>query len=236
MISSIYDTFTEKVPAHISAAIKQIIEKYVVAHKCSKIFFRADDIAVPSNNYTRMMDLFLYHKTALCLAVVPTWMTQERWGAMSEYVDACGQLLCWHLHGYQHKNYESDGKKQEFGPSRSSNQLFLDLNRGHQRLTDLLGEHFTPVFTPPWNRCSLKTMALIKQLGFWGVSRSYGAKPLPPEGVKDFVVHVDLHTRKDRTAQQGWQNILNEFEQGLQSEACGIMIHHTRMNDQSFIF
>jgi hypothetical protein len=98
-----------------------------------------------------------------------------------------------------------------------------------------MGENLTPVFTPPWNRCSLETLTLLKKMGFKGISRSRGSLPLPPQGLKDLPVHVDLHTRKERHAKQGWQTLLTEFSNGMKSDACGIMIHHMRMNHQAFI-
>jgi hypothetical protein len=145
-------------------------------------------------------------------------------------------LFCWHMHGYRHMNHETEGKKQEFGPARSSMALFNDLSRGHLRLQSILGKDLTPVFTPPWNRCSLETMKHLKNMGFKGISRSQGSLPAPPRGLKDFPVHVDLHTRKEKQAEQGWQNLLKEIEKGMESPAWGIMIHHMRMNGPAFIF
>ncbi|MCP4671893.1 MAG: polysaccharide deacetylase, partial [Desulfobacula sp.] len=58
---------------------------------------------------------------------------------------------------------------------------------------------------------------------------------LPPEGFKDFPIHVDLHTRKEQDAKQGWQNLFKEFDKALGFKTCGIMIHHMRMNSQAFI-
>ena len=79
-------------------------------------------------------------------------------------------------------------------------------------------------------------MQILQTLGIQGVSRSYGVKPLPPTGFKDFPIHVDLHTRKEKDAQQGWQNLLKEFDKAVKFKTCGIMIHHMRMNNQAFVF
>ena len=183
-----------------------------------------------------MMELFLKYKTPLCLAVVPSWITSQRWKTMDVFSKKGEGLFCWHMHGYRHINHENKGKKFEFGQSRLSQELFNDLSKGQARLQSIMGDILTPIFTPPWNRCSLKTMLILQELGFRGISRSHGSKPLPPDGFNDFPVHVDLHTRKDKHAKQGWQNLLKEFDRGLEYKACGIMIHHMRMNNQAFIF
>ena len=60
--------------------------------------------------------------------------------------------------------------------------------------------------------------------------------PNPPDGLEEFPVHVDLHTRKEKISEQGWQQLFKEITKGMQFSACGIMIHHMRMNEQAFIF
>jgi hypothetical protein len=47
---------------------------------------------------------------------------------------------------------------------------------------------------------------------------------------------VDLHTRKETDAWQGWKTLLEEVDTGLASGLCGFMIHHTRMNEPAFLF
>jgi hypothetical protein len=46
---------------------------------------------------------------------------------------------------------------------------------------------------------------------------------------------VDLHTRKETSAEEGRQKLLEEFRTGLASPVCGIMLHHMCMNDQAFL-
>ncbi|MCD4720346.1 MAG: polysaccharide deacetylase family protein [Desulfobacula sp.] len=236
MISSIYQSSDTVLTPMIRQSLASCIEDGLVLNNRPKFFFRADDIGVPSKNYSRMMALFLKYEIPLCLAVVPTWLTRKRWEAMNDFVKKGQNLFCWHMHGYRHMNYEVQGKKQEFGPIRSSTAVFNDISRGRKTLQSILGDKFTPIFTPPWNRCSLETMQVLKEIGFKGISRSYGSLPLPPAGLEDFPIHVDLHTRKEKTAEQGWQKLFKEITRGMQFPACGIMIHHMRMNEQAFVF
>ena len=77
---------------------------------------------------------------------------------------------------------------------------------------------------------------MLKGNGFKGVARSYGSLLLPPVGREDFQAHEDLHTRKEKIAEHGWQSLFKEITTGMQSRVCGIMIHHMRMNDSAFVF
>jgi len=191
---------------------------------------------VPSINYSRMMGLFIKYGIPLCLAVVPAWLTGKRWEAISDFIENKQDFFCWHMHGYRHMNYEVQGKKQEFGAARPSASVLNDITRGHKRLQAIVGKKLTPVFTPPWNRCSMETMQVLKKARFKGISRSHGSLPPPPAGFEDFPVHVDLHTRKDESFEQGWQKLFKEMTKGMQRPVCGIMVHHMRMNEQAFVF
>ena len=95
---------------------------------------------------------------------------------------------------------------------------------------------FYPVFTPPWNRCSPSTLQLLRDLGYAAVSRGRGSRPKVPGELSEFLVNVDLHTRKEQDPVLGWRNLTNELQQALQSNCGGIMIHHQRMNEAAFDF
>jgi peptidoglycan/xylan/chitin deacetylase (PgdA/CDA1 family) len=182
-----------------------------------------------------MMALFARCRVPLSLAVVPAWVTPERWRAISTAAPIPPELLCWHQHGWRHVNHEPRGKKQEFGPARAYAAIQRDIQRGKARLETIIGRHFYPVFTPPWNRCSPDTLRIIQDLGYRAVSRSHPAPP-PPDGLTDFAVNLDLHTRKDGGGRRGWAHLLQDVENSLSGGRCGIMLHHRRMNDAAFDF
>lgn len=213
---------------HIAAGLALSAER-------PKVFFRADDIGVPGAQAVRLLELFARRRTAINLAVVPAWLTRPRWAALRR---AAGPdaLCCWHQHGWRHFNHEPRGKKQEFGPSRTAEAVRRDIQCGRQRLRSILGAAFTPVFTPPWNRCSLTTLEYLRLFGYHAVSRSAGAVPAPIEGLPDLQVNVDLHTRREPNAQKDWGALLQELFQALAGGVCGVMIHHRRMNANAFVF
>jgi len=232
----IYDAINRSIPVDIKQRLTLTLEKGLSLNPETRFFFRADDIAVPGKNFSRMMELFLSSRVPLNLAVVPAWLTRKRWDAMASLAGRGGTLFCWHQHGWSHVNHETAGKKQEFGPSRARAQVEKDLEKGKARLELLLKHRAFPFFTPPWNRVSGEAMEVLSGLGFKGLSRSSKGLPLPPAGLKEFPVHLDLHTRKDKTMDQGWESFFKEMALGMESTACGIMIHHMRMNESAFIF
>ena len=202
----------------------------------SVVFFRADDVAVPGKTFTRLMELFLRRRTPLSLAVVPAWLSGLRWRHLRRFARERSSQWCWHQHGWRHVNHEPTGKKQEFGPNRTGSQIKRDLVLGRRRLEAIMGEDFYPVFTPPWNRCGLSTLILLKELGYHAVSWTDGIKPAPPDQLPDFRVNVDLHTRREKRPAAGWDGLFEDLKKALINGMCGIMIHHQRMNEVAFEF
>ena len=200
------------------------------------LFFRADDVAVPGRQFSRMMDLFSTHGVPLSLAVVPAMLTRKRWQYLKGFEKKTPSGWCWHQHGWRHVNHETEGKKQEFGGARAISEVKRDLMRGKNRLEQLMGDQFYPVFTPPWNRCSSATLQLLKDMGYAAVSRSRGSKTLSLRGLPDYYVNVDLHTRKEKSPAAGWEKLFEELQQAIASNYCGIMIHHQMMNAAAFDF
>lgn len=200
------------------------------------VFFRADDIAVPSENFSRLLSLFSRYRIPLSLAVVPAWLTDQRWKQIKILSNDFSSLWCWHQHGWRHANHAINGKKYEFGQSRSITQIRNDLKNGMNRLKTIMGEHFYPIFTPPWNRCDLNTLNQLKNLGFKAVSRSLESKLIITEQISEYNVNVDLHTRKETDPGRGWDNLLGELNRALKNRLCGIMIHHQLMNEHAFDF
>ena len=233
-VSSIW----HRLPADIASRTERCIAagcEQKTHRRESCIFFRADDIGAPGKQFTRLIKLFSHHKVPLCLAVVPAWLTRPRWLALKSVCTKDASLWCWHQHGWRHINHEVTGKKQEFGPARSREELEHDIGCGKQRLENLLGTNFYPAFTPPWNRCDQKALDVLKILGYAAVSRSRGSSP-PPKGLPTLDINVDLHTRKEKTSRIGWENFFNELQLAIASGRCGIMIHHQRMNQAAFDF
>lgn len=194
------------------------------------VFFRADDIGIPSRRFEQLIECFRKHNLPLCLATVPAWLTETRLKELRRLTGANNSQWCWHQHGRVHRNFEKTGKKQEFGSARAKSDIHASLCRGKERLEHLLDRDFHPVFTPPWNRCNSDTLQALADLSFKAISRSKGARPKTIDQLPDYQVNVDLHTRKEIQPYLALENLLTEIELGLATGLCGIMIHHQRMN------
>jgi peptidoglycan/xylan/chitin deacetylase (PgdA/CDA1 family) len=200
------------------------------------VFFRADDAAVPGTAFFRLTEIFAKHRMPLNLAVVPAWITAPRWQTLRQRTAEPTDLFCWHQHGWRHLNHEPVGKKQEFGPTRLRSRVAADLLRGRNRLEYLLGKHFYPVFTPPWNRCGSDTLARLHAMKYAAVSRNRGSRPKPPEGLMEIPVTVDLHTLRIGPPGAAWERLLSDLDLAVSGGVCGIMIHHRVMTDAAFGF
>ena len=221
-----------RVPDDIDERLQQIFQR----HPGCRIFFRADDIAIPSRRQNLLLETFVRHDMPLCAAIVPTWITPGRWRQICAVVGDRHELFCWHQHGYSHRNHQTEGKKQEFGPGLEAQLKRRHVIRGRDRLAEILGEHFLPVFTPPWNRLDQDTLQILGEEGFLAISRYRGDRLAAPPGLPDLACNVDLHTRREANAREGWQALLAELEQAMAGGLAGIMLHHNRMNGTSFLF
>ena len=199
------------------------------------IFFRADDMAVPGRNFFRLMELFRRLKMPISLAIVPAWLTRPRWNVIKNIVNKEPDLFCLFQHGWRHINHEKTGKKQEFGPARSMEQIREDLTKGRQRLADLIGNDFYPLFTPPWNRYTKNTVEELKTLGYHAISSAKSGSN-EEHGFPDFGISIDLHTRRESDPSVSMDILLDQLSRSLSDPFCGIMIHHQRMNDSAFHF
>ena len=238
-MSSTVSSIWRRVPTDLTSRLDRCLHdacSRLTQKKSGYVFFRADDVAVPGLNINRLLSIFEQRRSPLCLAVVPAWFTSQRWEYLISIHASDARLWCWHQHGWRHANHAKQGKRQEFGPDRIRSDVRKDLLRGRSRLEEILGEAFVPVFTPPWNRCASQTLDLLRELNFAAVSRTVGCVPEPPEGLPDFFVNVDLHTRSEQNAIAGWDRLFNELEEAIASGHCGIMIHHQRMNSAAFQF
>lgn len=235
MNSPVSAIWTRPLPDTIRARLRQVFPAEMKDGPTLQVFFRADDIALVDPAFSRLMQLFGRHAIPLCLAVVPDWLDAANWERLQQF-EPENPLWCWHQHGRVHVNHATEGKKSEFGDSRSRKAIRSDIEEGRYLLVRKFGKHFCQVFTPPWNRCGLKTLETLPALGFRAVSRSAGARPPAGGIIPDLAVNVDLHTRKENDSTAGWQNLLEEFARAAATGRIGVMLHHQRMNEAAFDF
>lgn len=163
------------------------------------VFIRDDDGGWCDTRLFALIDLTLRHGVPLDVAVIPQAMDTVAARELRSRHDAATGLLGLHQHGFSHMNHEPQGRACEFGPARALARQRNDLRLGRQRLLGHLGHRLDPIFTPPWNRCSEDSPALLRELGFEALSRSRGA---PPQSVlPELPVDIDW-SKLERAARE----------------------------------
>ena len=186
-------------------------------------FFRDDDAGWGDERLLALLDVFESRGTWVDLAVIPRAL-----GA-----DLARELLArervgLHQHGLAHANHEPEGRRKcEFGPARTAAQQRADIVAGRTRLQELLGERLDPVFTPPWNRCTLDAARVLAELGFGVLSRESRAEPFGIPGLAEVPVHVDWVRLEPHAAGE------RIGAAAASGGPVGVMLHHAVMDDAS---
>lgn len=189
-------------------------------------FFRDDDAGWDDDRLRRLLDVFDRHAAPLDLAVIPCALGERLAAELRARLGTTGL----HQHGFAHRNHEPEGRKCEFGPSRTEAEQRRDVLRGRLLLEGLLGGPIDPIFTPPWNRCTPATARALAAAGLRVLSRESRAPALGVDGVDELPVHVDWFGRR-----KGVRLTREELGGRLAAEAraggpVGVMLHHAVMD------
>jgi len=195
------------------------------------VFFRNDDAGWADDRLEALLDLFARHGAPIDLAAIPEALEAPLASRLRARRAATGGSVGLHQHGLGHRNHEAEGRKCEFGPSRSVGVQRLDIVRGRRLLSELLGPDLDPIFTPPWNRCTPDTGVCLAELGLV-LSRDATAAPLGIAGLREVSVSVDWFARRkgERIAREelGARIAARVGEPG----PVGIMFHHAVMEQE----
>jgi hypothetical protein len=178
------------------------------------VFFRDDDAGWADGRLLALLDRFAARGLTLDVAAIPAALGD---GIARELV-ARGVPV--HQHGLAHVNHEPDGRKHEFGPSRSRAAQRRDIEAGRALLTERVDGAVEPIFTPPWNRCTRDTALCLAELGFELLSRESRAEPfgvLPELSVSLDFVRLAPDELPARFA--------------AATPPIGVMFHHAEMDD-----
>jgi peptidoglycan/xylan/chitin deacetylase (PgdA/CDA1 family) len=195
------------------------------------IFFRDDDGGWDDARLFELIDRFDAHGLPLDVAVIPAALEAPLARELRARAESSGGRLGLHQHGYDHTNHETEGKKQEFGPSRSAEEQRRDIAAGRERLQELLDGSWQPVFTPPWNRCTRDTGEAAAALGFRVISREASYEPLGVDGLAEVPVHVDWFAKskgEPLTREAIGERLANFVSAG--DGPIGVMFHHAVMD------
>jgi hypothetical protein len=199
-----------------------------------ELFFRNDDVGWADQRLFALLDLCALHDWPIDLAVIPAAIRSQLAGALVARVEA-GWPIGLHQHGFQHANYEPEGRPCEFGPSRPADAQWLDIATGRRALLADFGPCLDAIFTPPWNRCTAITERFVLKSGLTTISRDRSAGPPTVRGLADCSIGVDWFARV-----KGTRASREEWAVGLAREVAGataplgVMLHHAQMDVEEF--
>lgn len=199
-----------------------------------EIFFRDDDADRDLQELQTLLGIFRERRVPLSLAVIPGSLQKSGVNLLCEAAKA--QVLELHQHGWIHANHETEGRKCEFGSSRSYAEQFADISRGAKVLREAFGPLFTPIFTPPWNRCTAETRRVLRDLDFRALStirsdKSVGSEP----GLAEVPVSVDIFHWKGGIRLKTEEELTVELLERSKTLPIGVLLHHKTMSKEAWV-
>ncbi len=194
-------------------------------------FFRDDDAGWENELLWDLLDRFQAREVHIDLAVIPVELDADLATALCDRASTGKVHL--HQHGFRHVNHEVDGRKYEFGPSRSHDEQLADIAQGRAMITDLLHPYVEPIFTPPWNRCTDQTAAALTNLGFQALSRDHTAAPFGLAELAEVPVTVDWFAKK-KSEPWAREEVARQLTKQITTgtKPVGVMLHHAITNEE----
>ncbi len=219
-------------------AIEQLrltLDRLSERQRTVNVFFRNDDVDEDEACLRTLLHLFEESSTPVNLEIIPARLTEPGIELLRQRAYAQPALFELNQHGWQHVNHESQGRKCEFGISRSFDEQLADISRGKEVLEQAFGEVFSPVFTPPWNRCTDVTHRVLDQLGFQALSKLNSEPPVTGHRFREISVTLDLFRWKSGATMKAPQEFVVELtSQLLALDTVGVMLHHKVMDEAAF--
>src|SRR5215470_11786285 len=200
-----------------------------------RIFFRDDDVDEDEATLRRLLRLFLERNTPINLGVIPGRLTAACAELLAESAGAAPATLELNQHGWLHLNHEREGRKCEFGPSRTYAEQLEDVAQGRERMTEAFGPDWFPVFIPPWNRCTEDTYRALDHLGFRALSAKRGGSVVTGYRFEDISITLDLYRCNDGARLKSPEDVV-EFRLARLSlqQTIGVALHHKGMDERAY--
>jgi hypothetical protein len=196
-------------------------------------FVRDDDAGWNDERLAALLNCTELARVPIDLAVIPQATGVGLAAELRARVDAAPGLIGLHQHGHAHTNFETQGRSGEFGPGRELQAQRRDLIAGREHLRALFGARLDGLFTPPWNRCSVQTPAVLAELGYAGLSRDRSAPA--QHALPELPVDVDWCKQTRLARERGedpCRRIGLELARHVRGGATlGLMLHHAQMSD-----
>lgn len=217
--------------------LRQFLDAKEAQEQNLHLFLRDDDVDVDEDSLKHLLDLALARNAPMNLEIVPGRLTPACTAILKNALRAHHALLSLDQHGWMHSNHESEGRKCEFGPSRSYTQQLSDIAQGKAILEATFEELFFPAFTPPWNRCTKDTYDALDELGFQVFSKDRGKERLAEHRFTEISTTLDLYTWKEGPRMKSPSDIVTMLIEQLDTlPIVGLLLHHKVMTRAAFRF
>lgn len=197
-----------------------------------RVFFRNDDGGWADRRLQELANEFVRQELPLDIAVIPEALSEQSIELISEILNASDKIAI-HQHGFAHTNHQLSGRSCEFGSDRNYQQQHRDIAAGQKILAAAFSSQLTPIFTPPWNRCTSDTTAALKLLGVEYLSRIAGSDPIAST-LPELPVAIDWLKKRKRVRLNTAELI--EYICGLlntDEQVVGVMLHHEHMDQDN---
>jgi len=229
--SFVNDTKPEVFALKLSACL----EKHAEAKKEINIFLRDDDADDDLETLRHLFDVTLASAVPLNLAVIPDALTEAGIRLLDNHKHLHPTLVELHQHGWSHLNHEKEGRKCEFGVSRTFDQQLEDISKGKALLEERFKDKFYPVFTPPWNRCTDDTLKALDRLGFKVFSKDKGKERATGFSFQEISTTLDLYRWKGNPTMKSPEEIVEQLVQQMEGDdPIGLLLHHKVMGQEEF--
>jgi predicted glycosyltransferase len=224
-------------PDHWLTGFKQFLDAKEAAGRTLHLFLRDDDVDEDEDSLKHLLDLALARGVPMNLEIIPGRLTPACTAALKNALRADHALLSLNQHGWMHSNHEMEGRKCEFGSSRSFTQQLNDIAQGKAILEGTFDELFFPAFTPPWNRCTTDTYRVLDELGFQVFSKDRGKDRLTEYRFSEISTTLDLYTWKAGARMKSAREIVRDLMVQLDTlPFVGLLLHHKVMAEDAFKF
>ena len=217
----------------MKAGLKAVIDALDASASQVDFFIRDDDAGWDDERLFALLRCTERARVPIDLALIPQATGSALAAELSACFDAAGGRIGLHQHGHAHSNFETAGRKCEFGPTRDLQAQRRDLVAGREHLRRLFGARLDYFFTPPWNRCSVATPSLLAELGYAGLSRDRTA--FAQQALPELRVDVDWCKQWRLATERGESTgdaMAFELARHVQSgTTVGLMLHHAQMSD-----
>jgi len=218
-------------------ALRQFLDTKQAHGQDLHLFLRDDDVDVDEDSLKHLLDLVLARSVPMNLEIVPGRLTSAGTAIIKNALRADHALLSLDQHGWMHSNHEAEGRKCEFGRSRSFTQQLSDIARGKAILESTFEELFYPAFTPPWNRCTTDTYRALDELGFQVFSKDRGNEQITEYRFTEISTTLDLYRWKEGARMKSPDEIVQALMAQLETlPLVGVLLHHKVMTKDAFQF